>query len=100
MYAIIETGGKQYWVIPGELVHVGKLEAKEGDTFDLQALWASEENESEKATQKATVTVEIVRHLKERKVVVFKKRPKSHYRRTQGHRQDATEIRIKKISLN
>lgn len=101
MYAIIETGGKQYWVIPGETVQVGKLSAKAGETLELKALWAAEEDEKRgKSSQKATVTVEVVRQLKGKKVIVFKKKPKSHYRRKQGHRQALTEIRIKKISLN
>ncbi|MFC1679736.1 50S ribosomal protein L21 [Elusimicrobiota bacterium] len=101
MYAIIETGGKQYWVVPGETVQIGKLSAKAGDTLELNALWAAEEDKAKgKSSQKATVTVEVVRQMKGPKIIVFKKKPKSHYRRKQGHRQALTEIRVKKISLN
>ncbi|MBI2362479.1 MAG: 50S ribosomal protein L21 [Elusimicrobia bacterium] len=100
MYAIIETGGKQYWVVPGETLRVEKLTADAGETVTLKALWAAEEGQEGKSSQKATVTAEIVRQLKDRKIIVFKKRPKSKYSRKAGHRQNLTEIRIKQISLN
>lgn len=104
MYAIIETGGKQYWVVPGETLRVGKLAAKEGDRVELKALWTAEEGGTKKkgaaGSAKGKVTAEVVRHVKGRKVVVFKKKPKSRYRRTRGHRQQLTEVRIKDISLN
>jgi large subunit ribosomal protein L21 len=104
MYAIIETGGKQYWVIPGETIQVERLEAKEGDKLTLKALWAAEEGGDGKkepaSTQKGTVTAEVVRHLRGPKIIVFKKKHKARYVRKIGHRQDLTEIRIKDISLN
>ena len=104
MYAIIETGGKQYWVVPGETIQVEKLEAKEGEKIELKALWAAEEGGGERkepaSTQKGTVTVEVVRHLRGPKIIVFKKKAKARYVRKIGHRQDLTEIRVKQISLN
>jgi len=101
MYAIIETGGKQYWVVPGETLRVGKLSAKTGETVDLKTLWAAEEDKKDgKSSAKATVKAEILRQVKGRKVIVFKKKPKSNYSRKAGHRELQTEIRIKAISLN
>ncbi|MDE2292029.1 MAG: 50S ribosomal protein L21 [Elusimicrobia bacterium] len=100
MYAIIETGGHQYWVVPGETLRVEKLAAQTGETVTLKALWAAEEGQEGKSSQKATVTAEIVRQLKDKKIIIFKKRPKSKYSRQAGHRQQLTEIRIKQISLN
>lgn len=100
MYAIIETGGRQYWVIPGETLRVEKLEAKEGETVTLKALWAAEEGKEGNSSQKATVTAEIVHQLRDPKIIIFKKRPKSKYSRKAGHRQSKTEIKIKQISLN
>ncbi|PCI40137.1 MAG: 50S ribosomal protein L21 [Elusimicrobia bacterium] len=98
MYAIIETGGRQYWVQPGETLQVNKLTAEKGATIELKTLWAAEEEK--KSSQKAKVTAEVVRQTRGRKIVVFKKRPKSRYSRQAGHRQELTEIRIKDISLN
>jgi len=98
MYAIIETGGTQYWVTPGETLQVNKLSAEKGESVELKVLWAAEEDKQ--SSQKAKVTAEVVRQTRGKKLVVFKKRPKSRYSRKNGHRQELTEIRIKDISLN
>ena len=90
MYAIIETGGKQLWVIPGETVKVEKLEAKEGDKLTFNALWP----------QKAKVAATVVKQGRGEKIIVFKKRTKKAYKKTQGHRQWLTSIKIDGISLN
>ena len=103
MYAIIETGGKQFWVSPGDVVRVDRLEAEAGKELTLQALWAAGEPgaaESSKKLPSAKVTVEVVRHMRGPKIIVFKKRVKKAYQKTRGHRQDLTEVRIKEISLN
>ena len=102
MYAIIETGGKQYWVEPGQNLQVEKLEAEAGATVELKALWAAEAKGTSpdaKAAKAAKVTAEVVKHLRGRKILVFKKRPKKGYERMKGHRQDLTEIKIKEIVL-
>ena len=101
MYAIIETGGKQYWVTPGETLKVERLPQTEGAEIVFPALWASSEKDEGKASAapSAKVTAQVLRQGRDRKVLVFKKRPKSHYRRSYGHRQAFTEIRIKDIAL-
>ncbi len=102
MYSIIETGGKQYWVTPGQNLKVERLEAEVGAVVELKSLWANnaEATSSDaKAAKAAKVTAEVVRHLRGRKIIVFKKRPKKGYERTQGHRQNLTEIKIKEIVL-
>lgn len=102
MYSIIETGGKQYWVTPGQNLKVERLEAEVGSVVELKALWANDADATSsdaKATKVAKVTAEVVRHLRGRKIIVFKKRPKKTYERTQGHRQNLTEIKIKEIVL-
>lgn len=102
MYSIIETGGKQYWVTPGQNLQVEKLDAEVGSTVELKALWAAEAEGTSpdaKAAKTAKVTAEVVRHLRGRKIIVFKKRPKKGYERTMGHRQNLTEIKIKEIIL-
>ncbi len=102
MYSIIETGGKQYWVTPGQNLQVEKLEAEVGSTVEFTSLWAAKAegtSSDTKAAKAAKVTAEVVRHLRGRKIIVFKKRPKKGYERTQGHRQNLTEIKIKEIVL-
>ncbi|UPT74416.1 MAG: 50S ribosomal protein L21 [Elusimicrobiota bacterium] len=103
MYAIIETGGKQLWVIPGETVKVEKLEAKEGDKITLNALWAvadAKEGSEPATSRSAKVTATVVKQGRGEKILVFKKRTKKAYKKMQGHRQWLTSIKIENISLN
>ncbi|MFA6583890.1 MAG: 50S ribosomal protein L21 [Elusimicrobiaceae bacterium] len=103
MYAIIETGGKQYWVTPGEKVQVEKIVGNEGDKVEFKALWSASGETSEKVSgslPKAKVTARILRHLRAPKIIVFKRRPKTAYEKTIGHRQDLTEIEIQDIQLS
>ncbi|HOL62772.1 MAG: 50S ribosomal protein L21 [Elusimicrobiales bacterium] len=99
MYAIIKTGGKQYWVTPGEVLQVEKLNAKVGEDVEIKALWSSGENESS-ASNKGKVIATVVRHIKSPKVIVFKRRPKKAYEKSKGHRQVLTEIKVKDIQLS
>lgn len=94
MYAILQTGGKQLWVEPGERIQVERLDAPVGRELVLEGLSPS----GKPGTTK--VTVEVVRHLRAPKVLVFKKRAKKGTKKLQGHRQDLTEIRVKDIVLN
>lgn len=100
MYAIIKTGGKQYWVVPGEVLQVEKIKAEAGKDVSFDALWSAAENEPQKANKGGKVTATILRHLKSPKVIVFKKRPKKAYEKSKGHRQELSEIRIKDIQLS
>ncbi len=100
MYAIIEAGGKQYWVVPGETLQIEKIEGKKGDKLTFNALWAADEEKTDSSSQKGKVTAEVLGQTKGPKLIIFKKRPKSNYRRKAGHRQKYTEIRVTKISLN
>ena len=103
MYAIIKTGGKQYWVTPGEKVRVEKLTGSKGDDVEISALWSAADNSKEEVSgklPKAKVLARIVRHLRAPKVIAFKRRPKKAYEKTIGHRQDLTEIEIKDIQLS
>ncbi|WP_424245422.1 large subunit ribosomal protein L21 [Elusimicrobium posterum] len=103
MYAIIETGGKQYWVKPGQNLQVERLNAEEGSNIDLKVLWANDADstsaDAKAGSQSAKVTAQVVRHLRGKKIIVFKKRPKKGYEKTRGHRQDLSEIRITDIKL-
>ena len=103
MYAIIETGGKQLWVVPGETVKVEKLEVEAGAKLEFNALWAvgdAKEGQEPVYSQKAKVTATVVKQDREAKIIVFKKRSKKAYKKHIGHRQWLTFIKIENISLN
>ena len=101
MYAIIETGGKQYRVSEGDVLNIEKLEIAEGETvgFD-RVLTVVKEGEvviGKPLIAGAKVTAAIVEHGKGKKILVFKYKAKANYRRRQGHRQPYTKVRIEKI---
>lgn len=99
MFAIIETGGKQYRVSVGDVLDVERIDAEQGAAVDLKVLMTGEGehivvgSEAEAKTVKATV----VRQLKAPKVVVFKYKAKKNVRKKQGHRQLYTRIKIDAI---
>lgn len=103
MFVVIETGGKQYRVAPGDILRVERLEAKEGDLIEIQkilALGQGEDIKVEKPTlEKAKVLAEVISHGKSDKVLVFKMKRRKNYRRTRGHRQPYTQLKIKEIQL-
>jgi large subunit ribosomal protein L21 len=97
MQAIIETGGKQYVVSPGEVVRVSKLEGEVGAEVDLtiKALFRDGELLDPPPTVKGT----IVSNGKTPKVLVFKFKRKKQYKKTIGHRQDFTEVKVGDIAV-
>jgi large subunit ribosomal protein L21 len=101
MYAIIQTGGKQYRVAEGDILRVELLEAepKAGVTFDKVLLVARDSDVTVGAptVKGASVEAEVLRHGRRQKVTIFKKKKTTTYQRTQGHRQGFTEVRIKGI---
>ena len=101
MYAIIETGGKQYRVEKDAVLSVEKLPAEKGAgiTFDRVLLVSNGEKFSIGAplVKGATVTAEILDQYKADKVVAFKKRRRKGYQRTRGHRQNLTRLKITEI---
>ncbi len=101
VYAIIETGGKQYRVSEGDEVLVEKLDKGEGDavTFDkvLAVVKKGELVVGTPTVSGAKVTGKVVEHGKGKKILVFKYKAKSNYRRRQGHRQPFTKVVIEKI---
>ena len=100
MYAVIESGGKQYKVGVGDRIKVEKLLASEGDSvnFDRVLMVSDGEKVSIGAPVVDTaVTAKVVGHGKDGKIKVFKMKRRKNYRRTQGHRQDYTEIEITAI---
>jgi large subunit ribosomal protein L21 len=101
-YAIIETGGKQYWVEPGETIRVDRLEGQAGSEIKIKALWAvgeAKDGGTPRRSQDAQVVAEVVSHPRGPKIIVFQKKPKKAYQRTRGHRADLTSLRVKSINL-
>ncbi|ACZ19131.1 50S ribosomal protein L21 [Thermanaerovibrio acidaminovorans] len=103
MYAIVETGGKQYRVKEGDRIRVELLKAEEGSTVTLDRVLLVSSDDSVKVgspvLEGAKVTAKVLGHGKEDKVVVFKYRRKKNYRRFRGHRQHYTDLLVEGISL-
>ncbi len=103
MYAIIETGGKQYKVEKGSRLRVEKLPYDEGKDFEIpQVMLIKGEGDASYKIGKpfvagAKVMATVVKQLRGPKVIVFKKRPKKGYKKLNGHRQSQTEIEIKDL---
>jgi large subunit ribosomal protein L21 len=101
MYAIIETGGKQYKVGEGDILDVELLEAKRHITFDTVLLF-SNDGKLEIGTpyvKGAKVSAKVMGAGKDKKVVTFKYKNKINYHRTIGHRQPYTRLQIEKIEF-
>ncbi len=101
MFAIIKTGGKQYRVQEGDILDVEKLPAEPTQRFYFsQVLLIADEKETLIGTpfvEKALVQAEILENFKDKKVIVFKKKRRKQYRRTRGHRQQLTRVKIDRI---
>ena len=98
MYAIIETGGKQYRVVDGDVLRIEKISAQVGDTIHFENVLMMGEGADVKVgtpyIDGAKVAAEVVEHGKGDKVVIFKYLPKKDSRKKQGHRQPYTEVKI------
>jgi large subunit ribosomal protein L21 len=101
MYAVIETGGKQYKVAEGDVVQVERLDAAVGTSVEIPAirLFVSGDTVIADAQELAKVKVHgtVTGHPRGRKVHVFKIKRRKNYRRSRGHRQELTELRITRI---
>ncbi|MFA5367394.1 MAG: 50S ribosomal protein L21 [Dehalococcoidia bacterium] len=101
MYAIVESGGKQYRVAPGDVIEVDRIDAKEGAAVELDRVLLIAEGKKVKVgtpvVEGAKVTADIVNEFKDKKITVFKYKNKTRYRRKKGHRQIYTKIAIKDI---
>ncbi len=100
MFAIIETGGKQYKVTEGQVIDIEKIERPVGDKIKLDVLLISDGDVVKAGTpilKDAVCEAEVVAHGKAGKIVVFKYKPKKNVRTKQGHRQPFTRIKITSI---
>ncbi len=102
MYAVITTGGKQYKVSPGDVVRVESLEAKKGDTIEIKDVYMIADGDKvsvgKPTLKSAKVTAEVVEEGRGEKLLIFKHRRRKGFRRTNGHRQNYTAIKVKEIT--
>jgi large subunit ribosomal protein L21 len=100
MYAVIETGGKQYRVEKGSTLLVDRLSAKEGDKVNLRAVaFRDKEMVLGKDLEKVKVEATVAAHERGPKLRVFKYRPKKGYRRRAGHRSELTRLEITDVKM-
>ncbi|MBT3230875.1 50S ribosomal protein L21 [Candidatus Uhrbacteria bacterium] len=103
MFAIIQTGGKQYLVEEGQTLKVEKLEKADGEKIEFEALLVSDDEGKDTKVgtpfvPNAKVAASVVETAKGPKITIIKYKPKSKYRRKTGHRQPYTAIKIEKIT--
>ena len=104
MLAIFKTGGKQYSVKAGQILRVEKLEGNKGDSISFNDVLAVSENSNHRIgsplVEGAIVQAKILDQIRDKKIIVFKKRQRQNYRHTQGHRQHLTILQIESIVLD
>jgi len=97
MYAVIKTGGKQYRVSEGEILHVEKLAGNPGDEVSFDEVLMVGGDKTKVGTpfvKGASVKAQIVSQDRDKKIIVFKFRRRKNYRKKQGHRQPYTQLKI------
>lgn len=98
MFAVIQTGGKQYRVAKDDVIRVEKLAGKEGDSIVLDQVLMVNDKIGAPLVSGAKVTAKVVAQARGEKIIVFKKRRRQNSRRKNGHRQDITILRITDIA--
>jgi len=104
MYALVETGGRQFRVEEGKDIVVDLMDASEGKKITLNKVLLIENGEGKTHigapyVKGAKVEATVLRHEQGKKIRVFKYKPKKRYRKTQGHRADYTRVKIEKITV-
>lgn len=101
MYAVIQTGGKQYRVQQGDVIFVEKLNAQADETVSFDALLIGNDNETRIGTpvvEGANVEGKVLSQVKSAKIIVYKYKSKKNERKKQGHRQPYTKVEITAIN--
>jgi len=103
MYAVVKTGGKEYRISKGDIIRVEKIEGRVGDQVTMKdVLLVSQEGQvhvGNPLLANAMITGEIVQEVKGKKIVTYKMKRRKNYRRTKGHRQTYTYLRVNDISM-
>ncbi len=102
MYAVVTTGGKQYRVAKDDVIVVEKLKAQVGDTVTFDVLLVADGDDVTVGADAAAavVTGEVVDHVRGEKLTVFKFKKRKGYKKTLGHRQELTKVRVADVSLS
>ena len=103
MYAVFRTGGKQFRAEPGFSIRIPSLDVEPGETVTFEdVLLASDGSDVKVGTpvvEGASVKAEVVKHGRDKKVIVFKRKRRKGYRKKNGHRQGFTEIKVAEIEV-
>ncbi len=101
LYAIAETSGQQFWFEVDRYYDIDRLNAKEKDKITLEKVLVLKDNESitigKPYVKDAKIELEVVSHKRDKKILVYKMRPKKKTRRKMGHRQELTRVMVKSI---
>ncbi len=103
MFAVIETGGKQYKVNEGDVIFVEKLNVNEDETVNFDKVLVVSDNDNVKigkpVVEGASVSAKVLKNGKSKKIVVMTYKPKKNEKRKMGHRQPYTKVQIEKIAF-
>ena len=103
LYAIAETSGQQFWFEVDRYYDIDRLNAKEKDKITLEKVLVLKDNESitigKPYVKDAKIELEVVSHKRDKKILVYKMRPKKKTRRKMGHRQELTRVMVKSIKI-
>ena len=103
LYAIAETSGQQFWFEENKYYDIDRLNAKEKDKITLEKILLLKDKNSinigKPYVKDAKIELEVVSHRRDKKILVYKMRPKKKTRRKMGHRQELTRVMVKSISI-
>ena len=103
LYAIAETSGQQFWFEVNKYYDIDRLNAKEKDKITLEKVLLLKDKDSitigKPYIKDAKIELEVLSHKRDKKIIVYKMRPKKKTRRKMGHRQELTRVMVKSISL-
>ena len=104
LYAIAETSGQQFWFEVDRYYDIDRLNAKEKDKITLEKVLVLKDKESinigKPYVKDAKIELEVVSHKRDKKILVYKMRPKKKTRRKMGHRQELTRVMVKSIKIS
>ena len=104
LYAIAETSGQQFWFEVDRYYDIDRLNSKEKDTITIEKILLIKDKDNvligKPYVKNAKIELEVVSHKRDKKIIVYKMRPKKKTRRKMGHRQELTRVMVKSISIS